>query len=234
MAETRNLGLPLLAAGQAQKHVTLNEALTRLDALAQPVAVDCGRTTPPAAPGEGDLHVVGDGAADAWAGWDRRLALFDNGGWVAQAPAAGTRVWVREAGGEVVFDGIDWVDASGTTRHGAATRLAVEVVDHEVSAGPSSVTAAVIPSKAVVIGVTARVLEALEGASGWRLGVPEDAARYGTGYGAAAGAFADGVTAAPLAYYAPTPLLLTAEGGEFARGRVRLAVHFLALTPPRP
>ena len=32
---TPHLGLPLLAAGQAQKHVTHNEALTLLDALAQ-------------------------------------------------------------------------------------------------------------------------------------------------------------------------------------------------------
>ena len=29
------LGLPYLAAGQMQKHVTLNEALTRLDGLVQ-------------------------------------------------------------------------------------------------------------------------------------------------------------------------------------------------------
>ena len=31
--QSARLGLPYLAAGQLQKHVTLNEALTRLDAL---------------------------------------------------------------------------------------------------------------------------------------------------------------------------------------------------------
>ena len=33
MAETANLDLPLLAAGQAGKHITVNEALTRIDQL---------------------------------------------------------------------------------------------------------------------------------------------------------------------------------------------------------
>ena len=33
------LGLPYLAAAQLQKHVTLNEALTRLDALVQTTVV---------------------------------------------------------------------------------------------------------------------------------------------------------------------------------------------------
>ena len=35
MSVTPRLSLPLLAAGQAQKHVTHNDALTRLDALIQ-------------------------------------------------------------------------------------------------------------------------------------------------------------------------------------------------------
>ena len=35
MADTTNLTLPLLAASQAQKHVTVNEALTRLDGAVQ-------------------------------------------------------------------------------------------------------------------------------------------------------------------------------------------------------
>jgi UDP-N-acetylmuramyl tripeptide synthase len=44
------LGLPYLAAGQLQKHVTLNEALTRLDALTQMAVVSRTTTAQPAAP----------------------------------------------------------------------------------------------------------------------------------------------------------------------------------------
>ena len=35
MTDTSNLTLPLLAAAQAQKHVTVNEALQRLDGVVQ-------------------------------------------------------------------------------------------------------------------------------------------------------------------------------------------------------
>ena len=35
MADTPNLVLPYIAANQSQKHVTVNEALRRLDALVQ-------------------------------------------------------------------------------------------------------------------------------------------------------------------------------------------------------
>ncbi|NND41100.1 MAG: DUF2793 domain-containing protein, partial [Silicimonas sp.] len=35
MADTSRLGLPLLDPAQAQKHVTVNEAFLRLDALSQ-------------------------------------------------------------------------------------------------------------------------------------------------------------------------------------------------------
>mgnify|MGYP001796473623 CR=1 FL=1 len=37
MSETLNMGLPLVQPSQAQKHVTVNEALVRLDALGQMV-----------------------------------------------------------------------------------------------------------------------------------------------------------------------------------------------------
>ncbi|WP_313046250.1 DUF2793 domain-containing protein, partial [Brevundimonas sp.] len=47
------LGLPYLAAGQLQKHVTLNEALTRLDALIQTAVVSRTTTQQPADPAEG-------------------------------------------------------------------------------------------------------------------------------------------------------------------------------------
>ena len=35
MQTTPQFNLPLIQSGQAQKHITMNEALTRLDALAQ-------------------------------------------------------------------------------------------------------------------------------------------------------------------------------------------------------
>ena len=66
------LGLPYLAAGQLQKHVTLNEALTCLDALTQTAVVSRTATAQPAAPADGALYILPTGATGAdWRGLGR-------------------------------------------------------------------------------------------------------------------------------------------------------------------
>jgi hypothetical protein len=62
MALTKTqFALPLLAARQASKHVILNEVLIDLKILMQPGTLTRGLTAPPAAPAEGDMHLVGAG-----------------------------------------------------------------------------------------------------------------------------------------------------------------------------
>jgi hypothetical protein len=103
-----------------------------------------------------------------------------------------------------------------------------------VSAGPVSVVAAAIPADAIVYGITSRVLSSIGGATGLEIGVAGSTNRYGSGFGTGAGAWTRGLTSSPLAYYAPTDLLLTALGGSFdGSGMIRLAVHFAELTLPR-
>ncbi len=235
MADTPTLGLPLLSPAQAQKHVTVNEALVRLDALAQLTLASRTESAPPASPSEGAAHAVGPGATDLWAGMDGQVALWINGGWAFVAPRPGWRAWIEDEGVPAVFDGGGWTAGSGSLgASGAGTVLRVIEVDHDVAAAAVSQTAPVIPSHAVVLGVTARVLDEIAGtAAGWSLGVPDSPDRYGTGYGIGQGAWARGLTGSPLTYWEDTPLILTAEGGDFAGGRVRLAVHLAELTLPR-
>jgi hypothetical protein len=234
MSDTARLGLPLLAAAQAQKHVTVNAALTRLDALTAHAALTRGLTAPPPDAAEGDLHMVGAGAAGDWAGMDGRLAFFDAGGWSFGDAGAGRRLWIVEEGVELLHDGAGWVEAGGPAA-GAATALRTVTLDHAVAPGAASVTAPAIPAGAIVLGVTARVIAPLTGPglTTWRLGVPDAPGRYGNSYGAALNAWAQGITGQPVAYYAPTPLLIEAEGGAFDGGAIRLAVHLCSLTPPR-
>jgi len=233
MSNSARLGLPYLDAAQAQKHVTVNEALARLDVIAARSAATMDLTAPPASPADGEAHVVATGATGAWAGADGQIAVFLNGGWDFVAPWAGLRLWVDAIHGFALFVGTAWaIDWQGQSPQGALTLPRVVEIDHVVAAGAASATAAFIPDKAVVLGVTARVTGAVGGATGWSLGVTGSADRYGTGFGTALNAFAHGVTASPLAYFGGSSLLLTAEGSAFTGGTVRIAAHLFELSPP--
>ncbi len=105
---TSKLGLPLIAAQQAQKHVTHNEALATLDVLVQASVKDRDLATPPSAPAEGDMHIVAATATDAWAGHENELAEFRNGGWVFHAPREGWRAWVEDEDALLAYDGMAW------------------------------------------------------------------------------------------------------------------------------
>ena len=54
MSESALLSLPLIEAGQAQKHVTHNEALLLLDAALHLAVASRSVATPPGAPAAGD------------------------------------------------------------------------------------------------------------------------------------------------------------------------------------
>ena len=106
---TPRLALPLLAAAQAQKHVTHNEALVALDRLVHLTALD-RRNAPPASPGEGDAHLVGDTPTGAFAGHANHVATFGGGGWRFDAPASGWILWLAGEAAALVFDGAAWAD----------------------------------------------------------------------------------------------------------------------------
>ncbi|HYD28259.1 DUF2793 domain-containing protein [Brevundimonas sp.] len=113
--QTARLGLPYLAAGQMQKHVTLNEALTRLDALVQPAVLSRSQQAQPAAPPDGALYILPpDATGDAWTGKaEGALMRAEAGGWsVIEAPD-GLVVLVADADELVVRHGGAWV-ALGT------------------------------------------------------------------------------------------------------------------------
>ena len=109
--QTARLGLPYLAAGQMQKHVTLNESLTRLDALVQTAVVSRTETTQPGAPANGALYILPAGATGAaWAGLpEGALLRAEAGGWSVVEVAEGLIALVLDARELVVRDGGVWV-----------------------------------------------------------------------------------------------------------------------------
>lgn len=235
MPNTANLQMPLLQQSQAQKHVTVNEALSLLDSIAQLTFESISTATPPSSAIEGAGYGVPVGATDDWAGADGSIAIYSNGGWRFVAPLAGWKAFVKDEARAYLFDGTEWqCDAVVTSPNGARLSLEVLEFDHTITSGVSNTTTQVIPAYSVVFGVTGRVLEDLTGSqSSWQLGVPESASRYGVGLKVAAGDWAYGLTGQPVTYFAETPLLLTAEGGAFGGGSLRLAVHYLRFGVPR-
>ena len=113
MTDSPNLGLPYLEAAQAQKHVTHNEALRRLDVLVQAVVVDRTLTVPPATPGEGDSYIPAAGAAGAWTGQALKIASWQDGAWAFYTPQEGWRAWSAAENALLAFDGADWIVAGG-------------------------------------------------------------------------------------------------------------------------
>ncbi|MEI9887051.1 MAG: DUF2793 domain-containing protein [Rhizomicrobium sp.] len=107
---TPRAALPLLAAAQAQKHVTHNEALLQLDALLFARFVDRDLTAPPSSPADGDTYLVKATASGAWTGQSGKIAYASSGAWRFAAPFAGFAAYVVDESKLIVFNGTAWVD----------------------------------------------------------------------------------------------------------------------------
>jgi hypothetical protein len=234
MTETANFGLPLVQAAQAQKHVTVNEALARLDALGQLVIQSRSVTVPPPTQSEGVVYAVPAAAVNAWAGQGGKLAILANGGWVFASPVKGWRGWIADEGQPALYDGTAWRGgALALGPSGAGVFVRVLELDHAIGAGASSETVQALPANVLLFAVSARVVAAITGSlASWRLGVDGAEDRFGSALGTGLGAFGRGLLGAPMALYQPQTLLLTAEGGDFAGGTVRLAAHYAEFSLP--
>lgn len=103
MSETIRHRLPLLAAGQAQKEVTHNDALLAIDRQLQLSVVSRVVGVPPAVPVPGSTYVVPAGASGAWAGQTDKLAMHDGFGWVFTTPRTGCLAWIEAENGFTVY-----------------------------------------------------------------------------------------------------------------------------------
>lgn len=109
MSTTPRTGLPLLVAGQSQKEVTHNEALTVADALLMPVVQEANPATVPSSPSAGQCWIVGSSPTGAWQGHAHAIACWTEGGWRFVSPYNGFRVWCIADGMHILFDGAAWV-----------------------------------------------------------------------------------------------------------------------------
>ena len=246
MPETTHLLLPYLLASEAQKHVTVNEALRLLDGLVQLAVLDRHLTTPPASPADGDRYIVASGATGAWAGWDLNVAYRVDGAWMRLVPRPGWRAWIEGEATLLIWTGAAWerLDvAMGLIVLGATTRLVegpngsatdMMVAEELLSglSGTSRDSTITIPDRAIVLGVSTRTVTAVTGATAYDCGIAGEPAKFGGALGVVAGSSNAGVIG-PQAFYAPTPIRLTANGGSFTGGAVRIAIHTLLPRVPQ-
>lgn len=121
LANSTHLTLPFIEAAQAQKHVTHNAALLRLDAVVMLSVLDRDLDTPPGSPAEGARYLVASSALGAWAGQDGKVAAWQDGAWSFHAPREGWICWIADEDILLVFNGASWT--GGATQN--AARLGV-------------------------------------------------------------------------------------------------------------
>ena len=115
MDETSNLLLPYILAAQAQKHVTHNEALRKLDALVQISVADRDLGAPPESPAEGARYIIAASPTGAWTGHAGKLAAWQDGAWAIYPPRTGWLAWVEDEGAPVAWNGTNWVTVGGSS-----------------------------------------------------------------------------------------------------------------------
>jgi hypothetical protein len=129
------LAMPYMQQGQAQKHVTHNEALELLDILVQLTVEAFDADEPPAAPQDGQVWALGPAPVAAWSGQSPgTLAAWANGGWLFIQPKAGwraargaeMRLWTGSAWVGPQAEGLENVSGLGVNAaHDEENRLAV-------------------------------------------------------------------------------------------------------------
>lgn len=119
MDNSPKLQLPYIAAAQAQKHVTHNEAIRALDVLVQASIVDRDLTVAPASPPDGSCYLVASGATGTWAGNDNAIAAWQDGAWQYYTPRTGWQVWVEDEEILIAWTGTEWKVASSEASNGS-------------------------------------------------------------------------------------------------------------------
>lgn len=153
--DTPRLGLPLIAAAQAQKHVTHNEALLALDAVVQLSCLDRDLAAPPLTPAEGAAFIVAPAPTGPWAGYANQVAVRRDGVWRFTPPSAGFVAYVVDERILCLFDGTGWVELSKAIRSVQnLDRLGIGTLADAVNAFAARLNTALWTARAVGEGGT--------------------------------------------------------------------------------
>jgi Major tropism determinant N-terminal domain len=113
--------------------------------------------------------------------------------------------------------------------HGA--NLQTGMLETLVTLSGGSTNASVqIPANCIVLAVGARVVTAITGATSYEVGVSGNLSQFGSGLSISAGSTNYGLIG-PTPFYSATTLTITATGGSFSGGQVRLSIAYMLANP---
>jgi Major tropism determinant N-terminal domain len=113
--------------------------------------------------------------------------------------------------------------------HGA--NVQVQIIEQTVTLSGASTNASVpIPANCIVLAVGARVLTTITGATSYEIGVSGNLSQFGSLLSVPAGSSNFGLIG-PTAFYTNTTITITAAGGSFTGGQVRLSISILLANP---
>lgn len=102
--------LPYIMPGQAQKHVTHNEAVRALDALLHISVLSRAVDSPPAAPSEGNSYLISRVPTGVFEGYAQSLAYFIDSAWMIYPPVQGLIVNVEDEAICLIWRGSEWTE----------------------------------------------------------------------------------------------------------------------------
>ncbi|MBN66726.1 MAG: ribonuclease III [Rickettsiales bacterium] len=226
MSSTGRLQLPYIVTAQAQKEVTHNDGLNRLDAFVTPVVADIA-SAPPGSPTEGDLYIVGASATGDFAGEEDNLAQYLTGGWVFYTPFKWMDAFVEASDSRYAYDGSGWVPFGLIMKDtGEYLRVGHQQEDVTVDSGAFKDTTITIPNRSILLTVNVRVLTAVTGATSFDVGIAGETSKFGGSIGIGQDSTNIGIIG-PTAFYSDTAVRLTANGSNFTGGVIRTTMQYL-------
>ena len=226
-----NLNLPLIEASQSQKHVTANETFRILDILTQLAVIDRDLTAPPGSPAEGDSYLIAASPTGAWTGQAGKLALYIGGAWTFVTPKEGFQLQVRDENLKLAYVDGAWVEGLVSPFGALAYLKQIETELTLTGASVSTAGAFRIPDRSIVFSVASRTTLAITGAPSYGVGISGNTTQFGGSLGASLGSTNVGVIG-PTAFYADTPVQVTATSGSFTAGKVRVTIQCLVCRAP--
>lgn len=160
MTTTSHTNISLVEQSQAQKEVTVNAALTRIDALMNTGAKSRSTSAPPISPAQGDLYIVGSSPTGAWVGQGGKLAFYDQS-WKFITPMEGMTLWVNDEDVTYVYDGANWQSqaiAVYATLSGTAHTLDGSYVNKTIITTNASAVTLTLPNS-LYVGFQCRVIQ---------------------------------------------------------------------------